>query len=78
MVASISHRVIGQIYNESASVKWLYDLARNKVGDEGCMWLSRANWPNFICLLIGSIYAIIGSNEIGNEGCSHLSRSQWP
>lgn len=48
------------------------------IGDEGCLWLSRAKWPKLQSLMIGNAYAMIGSNEIGNEGCSHLSKSQWP
>jgi hypothetical protein len=41
------------------------------IGDKGCEWLSKSNWP---CLIeLG-----LESNKIGFEGVKHLGNANWP
>ena len=46
-------------------------LGENLINNEGCLFLSKANWP---CLK--DIFLV--HNQIECEGIKHLSRAAWP
>ena len=54
-------------------ISWFIFLYKgeNFIGNKGCEFLSKAQWPYLKLLQIGS-------NNIQSEGVNHLSRSHWP
>ena len=48
-----------------------FNLDLNKIGNDGCVFLSRANWQNLTMLFLSN-------NKIGVEGMKHLCKAQWP
>lgn len=54
--------------------KFMYlrlDLDANKVGNEGCQFLAKTDWP----FLKGFK---LSKNNIGSEGIKHLRKAKWP
>ena len=49
----------------------LKEIAKNKIGDEGCEFLSTIDWP---CLRVLKIH----KNQISDQGINHLRRANWP
>ena len=54
-------------------------LGNNKIGNKGCLYLSKARWYNLRRINLGKqdIEYLVG-NQIDAEGCSHLSKTYWP
>ena len=51
----------------------------NEIGEEGCLHLSKAHWPNLQTIyLCKELIKYLGENQIQDEGCLHLSKAHWP
>ena len=54
-------------------------LERNEIGDQGCLHLSKAYWPNLKSIGASKeIIEYLDRNEIGDQGCIYLSKAHWP
>ena len=53
-------------------------LGNNKIGDEGCLHLSKTHWPNLRTIDLSKEYQeYLAKNQIGDQGCLHLSKAYW-
>ena len=53
------------------------DLDDNQIGNQGCHYLSKAQWNNLKAVSLGSIFCNIDNNDIEAKGCEYLTQSRW-
>jgi hypothetical protein len=52
-------------------------LENNDIGNVGCFYISKADWPELNTFIICSAYKYLEINSIGVVGCEHLSKTRW-
>ena len=52
-------------------------LNGNNIEANGCLTLTKANWPKISKINLGNYALTKGINNIGDEGCLQLSKMDW-
>ena len=49
----------------------------NNIGDDGCAFLSQANWPKLQVIVLRYYSLILDGCKIGDNGAIELGKAKW-